>query len=51
MSESKKEKSGAGQGCYCNYCADSKYPCVTMEKVLNSDKREDRTETKKAEEG
>lgn len=51
MSESKKEKSGAGRSCYCTYCADSKYPCVTMEKVLNSDKREDRTETEKAKEG
>ncbi len=51
MSESKREKSGAGQACYCPHCADSKYPCVTMEKALNSDKREDRIDTKKAEEG
>ncbi len=50
MPESKKVKIGAGQYCYCAYCADSKYPCVTMEKVLNSNKREDRTETKRAEE-
>ena len=48
MSKRKEEKSGAGQECYCAHCADSKYPCVTMEKILKANRREDKTRTEKA---
>jgi hypothetical protein len=46
MSKSKSEKSSTGQGLCCSHCADSKYPCVNMEKAMRAEKSSVRPELK-----
>lgn len=36
MTDKKVKKSAGGNGQCCPYCADSKYPCVKMEKASRS---------------
>jgi len=37
----KKSGGSKGQGMCCGYCADSKFPCVTMEKLMRTAKDAD----------
>jgi hypothetical protein len=47
MGEKKAVKSSEGRGLCCKYCADSKFPCVNMEKAMQTADRRDEPEPKK----
>lgn len=44
MGRSREEKSPSGQGMCCPHCADSKFPCVNMEKSMVSSSRKEKAE-------
>jgi hypothetical protein len=46
MGKRKSSKSSTGQGLCCPHCADSKFPCVNMEKSMRSDSGAVRPELK-----
>ena len=50
MGKSKSEKVSTGQGLCCPHCADSKFPCVNMEKSMKADKSGVRPELKEIKE-
>ena len=43
----KKTQSATGGPTCCPHCADSKFPCVTMEKTLDKAKKEDKPRSDK----
>ncbi len=43
MGEQRADKDYTGRGACCPHCADSKFPCVKMEKAMKTGKAEDRT--------
>ncbi|MHB8894325.1 MAG: hypothetical protein ACYC99_03990 [Candidatus Geothermincolia bacterium] len=41
MGKNRKAKGSSGRGLCCGYCADSKFPCVNMEKAMQAAKDAD----------
>jgi hypothetical protein len=48
---SDESKAGKGGGLCCDYCADSKFPCVFMEKKMRRESKKTATEEKSKVEG
>ena len=43
----KETKKSAGQGLCCAHCADSKFPCVNMEKSMKAEERDKKEDKRK----
>ncbi len=42
MKKEKKKDGSSGQAYCCPHCADSKFPCVNMERLMRTEKKQDR---------